>query len=347
MSQQADPASPLPCRLCRVPGLAAGLEKLAETRWERWVVAVFGLAIIALAGARPTAVRDVGQGLSILGLAAEARTAHEDPARAAECWRRVRRYRPRDLAFQEHAAAELFYQFERANLQQPLAALLREPQVRAMLDRGAPRLAYRLARALLDAGQAEEAVAVLRPAVERAATPARRRGVALMLAEALAQTGHAGQAETLVLGLQEAEPDDPALRNALAYHYAITDTHLTEAEQLLQPVLRAHEWQVVERAVSPRDYRRRQANYLDTLAWIRYRQDQLDQAKELLSKAVAMTPDAPNSEILYHLAQVCYDLGDDRQAWDWCQKALAERPRHAEALRLQGLLEGQGHNQLS
>ncbi len=347
MSQQVEPRASAFRRVLTRANPALVLDRLATSRWERWLAGATLLVLIALAGARPAALSEVGQGVTILGLAARAQAVQtKHPAQAAGLWRRIRAYRAGDLAFQERAAAELFRLYGAAQAQTELTALLSEPAVREMLQRGAPRLASAVGLALLRSGATEAAIDVLRPALERAATPARHRVLALRLAAALTQAGRAAEAEPLLLGLYESEPDDPDLRNALAYHYALTDARLDEAERLLRPVLRAHPWRLSERLLAAREHRLAAAEYLDTMAWIRYRQDRLDAAKELLLAAVDNSADQPQAEILYHLAQVCYDLGDDRQAWDYCAKALALQPQHPEALRLQGLLEGADQNEI-
>lgn len=347
MSQQGEPRPSLRHRLAPAMWLTALLERLSQARWERWLTAAALLALIALAGARPRAVQGVWDGAGLLVVTARANALQaRHPARAAALWQQLRARRPGDLPLQELATSELFRLYRAAGDEARVRTLLAEPTTQDLLRRGAPRLASAVSLALLRGGDAAAAVEVLRPALDRAATAARHRFLALQMADALTRAGRGDEAEPLLVGLQEAAPQDPDLRNGLAYHYAVADQRLDEAEQLLRPALRAQAWNWWQRLLSPAEYRLTQAQYLDTLAWIRYRQDQLQEAKSLLLKAVNQSVDQPQAEILYHLAQVCYDLGDDRPAWDYCQQALAAEPNHPEARRLQGLLEGDQQNHI-
>jgi len=347
VSQQVEPRAPMlgNIRSPSWPGMV--LERLAATHWERWLTTAAVLVLIALAAARPTALAQVVEAGSILGLAARAealRVGH--PEQAAALWLQLRSRRPADLDFQERVAGELFRLYQAARAETEMTALLRDPDIAAMLRRGAPSLASAVGLALLRSGQAEAAVNVLRPALDRAADPELHQFLSLRLAAALSAAGRAAEAEPLLVGLLDRAPRDPDLRNALAYHYAVTDTRLAEAERLIQPALRQHAWRLSERLLAPHRHRATSAEYLDTLAWIRYRQNRLEEAKSLLQQAVALEGDEPEASILYHLAQTCYDLGDDRQAWDFCRKALTADPTHSDALRLKGLLEGEGHKQI-
>jgi len=106
------------------------------------------------------------------------------------------------------------------------------------------------------------------------------------------------------------DADHAHAMNALGYHFAVNNIRLDEAEVHLE---RAFE-------LEPED-----AAIIDSLGWLRFRQGRFEEAKELLSEAYAIYPDA---EIAAHLGEVLWALGDESGAKSLWDRALADEPEH-------------------
>ena len=87
------------------------------------------------------------------------------------------------------------------------------------------------------------------------------------------------------------QPDPP---NALAYAYAVSNTHLPEALALAQKAI------ALARKSSASD--EEIATYQDTLGWVQYRQGHLGEAEATLQQAAGALPRLP--EVRYHLGTV-------------------------------------------
>ena len=121
---------------------------------------------------------------------------------------------------------------------------------------------------------------------------------------------HDGAAVTLkrILVLR---PDDADTLNFLGYVYANANMELDEAAGLVSAALE-------QRAFS--------AAVVDSMGWVRFRQDRLEEAEELLLKASRWQPGDP--EILDHLAHVDAALGRTSEARALWRSALARIPPH-------------------
>lgn len=187
-----------------------------------------------------------------------------------------------------------------------LAAELPDPAL-------APRLSLAEARMLQQAGRADEAVVVLSDALERFPEDGN-----LLYARALAADG-AGTPEVLeqdLARLIEMEPDNAHALNALGYHLADEDRELDRAANYLEKAVK----------LEPDD-----AAILDSLGWLRYRQGALEEAADLLRRALDLYPDG---EIAAHLGEVLWMQGNEQEArivWD---AALIEAPNHEVLLRI-------------
>jgi len=181
-----------------------------------------------------------------------------------------------------------------------LSSLSAEPDLKVQLISAESRI-------LQDADRGAEAVAVLSKGL--ASFP---KNTELLYARALASEsqGDHTQFETDLLNLLQNEPDNAHALNALGYHFVVQNTRLDEAQIHLE---RAS-------ALQPED-----AAIMDSLGWLRFRQGRLDEAKELLSTAYALFPDA---EIAAHLGEVLWVLGDQQGAQALWNKALADAPEH-------------------
>jgi len=181
-----------------------------------------------------------------------------------------------------------------------LSSLSAEPGVKVQIISAESRI-------LQDADKREEALAVLTGGLE-----SYPKNTELLYARALAaeSLGDNSRFENDLLKLLDIEPDNAHALNALGYHFAVQNIRLDEAQIHLE---RAN-------TLEPDD-----AAIMDSLGWLRFRQGRLEEAKELLSEAYGLFPDA---EIAAHLGEVLWVLGDQQAAQALWNKALADAPEH-------------------
>jgi tetratricopeptide (TPR) repeat protein len=116
-------------------------------------------------------------------------------------------------------------------------------------------------------------------------------------------------------------PDNPMLMNNLGYYLADAGEHLPRAEALIRRALAA-------KPQSP--------DYLDSLAWVLYRQQRLAAAEQVIRRAIAAgegQPDEPS--ILEHAAAIFAARNQPAQAAEFRRRAAA-----AEALQEKPVMEG-------
>lgn len=310
--------------------------------WERMAAVGLLLLIAAGLGINPEAVGQTLWGCRTALLAERANALAGRPAEAAEAWLRVAEARPSDRAHLAAATAQAVFALVAADQHDRAREVLEDLQRRGGWEEGNPRLCAFLGRALLATGRPQDALRVLDSGL--------RRGdpngdgdyqVRSALAAAYEALDAPVAAEQLYLGLTDAYPREPSVWNNLAYHYAERDVNLELAERYARRALAMEAraawfgfrwWSSAHRL----DH----ASFLDTLAWVLYRQDRLDEAEALLRESLALMQPNPPAEVLYHLAQIHYDRGQDSAALPLVQQALARDPDYAPAVRLRELLLG-------
>ena len=277
------------------------------------------------------APRDTGRHAQLLDYAARARIGLGDLDGAHAIIEELERLDPR-RGLEQRVALDLAQGGASVAVTRVRDRLAREP--------GDAGMAVLLAETLLESGDPEAARAAFADAegeVARweqsrieGASPGRmvevqaqaeRQRVFLWTAQAqlLAEIGDfEGAARTLkrVLVLR---PDDADALNFLGYVYATADTNLAEADELVAAALE-------QRAFS--------AAVVDSMGWVRFRQDRLEEAEELLRKAAGWQPDDP--EILDHLGQVHAAQGRADDALAVWRRALENiAPHEARHRRLE------------
>ena len=118
--------------------------------------------------------------------------------------------------------------------------------------------------------------------------------------------------ETRLRKLIELRPQSAQAYNALGYSYADRNMRLPEARQLIEKALK----------LAPND-----PFILDSMAWVMYRQGDLEGALTRLQRAYAQRPDA---EIAAHMAEVLWMLGRKEEAQRTLQEALKRHPDSEE-----------------
>ena len=171
-------------------------------------------------------------------------------------------------------------------------------------------------------GDAEKALAVLKQA-ERAAKEAGkaeffRVDFYLFFATLCEETGDAKAGIEQARKALALDPDDPSACNFLGYVLADHNCNLSEAETLVQKAL----------AADPDN-----EAYLDSLAWVRYRQGKFAEAHAIMCKTVRLGCAQLDGVILDHAGDIAAALDLEVLArWYW-EEALRKGVPDAKAIR--------------
>ena len=173
-------------------------------------------------------------------------------------------------------------------------------------------VAYFYGLLLQDTGQHRTSARVLKKLLDNHVSYANAR---LAYAFALESLGKYKEMERQVRQLLEQNPHQAAAYNLLGFSLAERNIRLNEARELITKALE----------ISPQD-----AAFIDSLAWVYYRQGELDLALQLFEK---MPSDfiEQNAEVCYHLGAVYAAKGEVQKALPYLQQAAAEN-KHAAKL---------------
>jgi tetratricopeptide (TPR) repeat protein len=105
------------------------------------------------------------------------------------------------------------------------------------------------------------------------------------------------------------DPDHADALNFIGYSYADRDIHLSEAEELIKKASR----------LKPGN-----AYIIDSLGWVYFRQNKLDQAIQHLAEAARLQPN--DVAITEHLGDAYVKIGKLKEALEIYQKALKLNP---------------------
>ena len=156
-----------------------------------------------------------------------------------------------------------------------------------------------------DAKRGKEAVEAAQQAMAIAGTEDRKQIAKLSLATAQQNSGDFKGAETTLRGILAESPNNPIAQNNLGYFLAERNEKLDEALKLIQDALKSE-------PDNP--------SYLDSLAWVYFKQGKLDLAEENLKKALKF--DTSSATIHEHLGDVYQKQGKTELAKASWQKAL-------------------------
>ena len=139
------------------------------------------------------------------------------------------------------------------------------------------------------------------------------RGAKEDLADLYLQTGRFPEADSVYAELLREFPDNPGILNNYAYALAQMNLRLEEAMNMVDRALK----QTTNEA------------YLDTKAWILYRQQAYRKALRWMKKALRSGP--VNDELYYHHGRILLALDRTEEAAAAFQKALNQNPGNREA----------------
>ena len=112
--------------------------------------------------------------------------------------------------------------------------------------------------------------------------------------------GQGAQAEALLKQAATLDPENAEAFNYLAYMWAEQNVNLGEA---------------LDYSLHALDLEPENGAFLDTLAWIYYRQHRYEKALESIQNALYFIPDDPT--IAEHMGDILSALRRDSEAWDW------------------------------
>jgi tetratricopeptide (TPR) repeat protein len=171
-----------------------------------------------------------------------------------------------------------------------------------------------LGRALQHRGRLDEAIAVLRRAVELDSEYTFARDC---LAWALQERGHFAEALAEYRKVFEREPDSAQACNNLAWLLATCpDVNLRDVDRALQLARRAVE-------STPRN-----GDIWNTLGVAQYRAGHWQESKDALEKSLQLSGAIDESYTTFFLAMVCWNQGDPEAARKWYNQAISWMQRH-------------------
>ena len=186
----------------------------------------------------------------------------------------------------------------------------------------APEVLAARARIYADAGDAQQAIAVLDRGI---AEYPDNVDIRYAIASTYEEQGRVKAALHELKDVLKARPDDPAAMNAYGYTLADHNRELARARKLIE---RAY-------AAAPKN-----AAILDSLGWVLYRQGHGDQALPYLAAAYA---DDRGADIGAHLGEVLWQLGrhaDAEKIWTEASAADSDnRVLNATRRRLHAALQ--------
>ncbi len=131
------------------------------------------------------------------------------------------------------------------------------------------------------------------------------------------RAGNLDGAEVALRRLIEIDPQSSVGYNALGYMFADNNVRLIEAKALIEKAL----------AIEPDS-----PAIIDSLGWVLYRQGDLVNALKYLEDSVRRMGNQPHPEVLAHLAEVLWELGDSVRSRAILAAALAIDPKDRSVL---------------
>jgi len=173
-------------------------------------------------------------------------------------------------------------------------------------------------RALIGLDEVDELAALRRDA--SAAYPGAAADIALSQALVLEVAARPREAERILHAAHKRHPDHAALANGLGYTWADAGRHLSEAERLIAFAVDA----------DPDN-----DAYLDSLAWLRYKQGRFDDALSPIESAVKINK-RRDAILLDHYGDVLFRLhrlNDARRVWEEAVRKVGDPGRFAPPAR--------------
>lgn len=206
--------------------------------------------------------------------------------------------------YDRSASKWLQVSFYQQRLNQPKESLKTLEQAYKKFD-GNVEIGYFYALALNGAAEYKKAAKVFKKLLDSNPSYAEAR---LQYAFTLESLKKYKEMENQLAQLLEADPHNAPALNLYAYSLALRGMRLEEAQQYAARAL----------ALFPEDY-----SFIDTQAWIYFKQGRLDESYDLLV-SIPSSVIADNLEIAYHLGAVLYEKGEWEQSRKYLEMARTE-----------------------
>lgn len=134
------------------------------------------------------------------------------------------------------------------------------------------------------------------------------------------------KSEALLMKILADDPNDPGANNDLGYQWADRNHNLTEAERMIRKAVEVDRLQRRDDPEGEPD----NAAYLDSLGWVLYRLEKLDEARDWLEKAAALRVGADDPTVWDHLGDVYSKLKQHdkaKQSWQTSIKLYEKEKR--------------------
>lgn len=134
------------------------------------------------------------------------------------------------------------------------------------------------------------------------------------------------KAADILKALLKEEPDSATFHNDLGFIWADHDKNLEESEKLIRKALdldkALREKLLKEKKIDEETAKKQNAAYVDSLAWVLYKQKKYAEAKKYMLEAVKDDDESQSLEIWDHLADIHMALDEKKEAIAVWQKAL-------------------------
>lgn len=156
-------------------------------------------------------------------------------------------------------------------------------------------------------GDLKDAIKVYELIIESTEDEERKNRYREMIGNLEADAGNVDKGVEILTNLLKKKPDQAGLNNDLGYILASHDRKLDEAERMIRKAVEAE----------PEN-----SSFLDSMAWVLFKQKKYKEAKEFMMKAVAQER-GKNTELMEHLGDIHLALGEKAEAKKAYEASLA------------------------
>jgi tetratricopeptide (TPR) repeat protein len=149
------------------------------------------------------------------------------------------------------------------------------------------------------------------------------REVRLTLSRVLLQMGKEDESDDQLDLILKSDPNDATACNDLGYHWADRNKNLDEAEKLIRKAIDLDQKQRTRSAFPSPDADKDNAAFVDSLGWVLFRRDKLEEAKAELERSTTLPGGDDDPVVFDHLGDVYYRLDDKAKALTAWKKALS------------------------
>lgn len=156
-------------------------------------------------------------------------------------------------------------------------------------------------------GDLKDAIKVYELLVDESDNPDRKERLREVIGNLEADAGNVDKGIEILTAQLKKKPDQAGLNNDLGYILASHDRKLDEAEKMIKKAV---------------DAEPENSSFLDSMAWVLYKQKKFKEAKEYMMKAIAQER-GKNTELMEHLGDIQLALNEKAEAKKAYEAAVA------------------------